>query len=66
MRYLAQNIGISTVEKKPAEMFSKYQGQPAKEVLNIFKEAQDKNAMLIIDEIEGIISERSKDSGENK
>lgn len=66
LRYLAQNIGISTVEKKPAEMFSKYQGQPAKEVLNIFKEAQDKNAMLIIDEIEGIISERSKDSGENK
>lgn len=66
LRYLAQTIGLNTVEKKPAELFSKYQGQPAKNVLEMFEEAQEKDAMLIIDEIEGIISERKEDRGDNK
>ncbi|MBR1825590.1 MAG: AAA family ATPase [Alphaproteobacteria bacterium] len=66
LRYLAQTIGINTVEKKPAELFSKYQGQPAKNVLTMFEEAEEKDAMLIIDEVEGIISERGKDNNENK
>lgn len=66
LRYLAQTIGLNTVEKKPAELFSKYQGQPAKNVLEMFEEAQEKNAMLIIDEVEGIISERKEDRGDNK
>lgn len=66
LRYLARTIGLNTVEKKPAELFSKYQGQPAKNVLEMFEEAQEKNAMLIIDEVEGIISERKEDRGTNK
>ncbi|MBQ8482284.1 MAG: ATP-binding protein [Alphaproteobacteria bacterium] len=66
LRYLAQTIGLNTVEKKPAELFSKYQGQPAKNVLEMFEEAQEKDAMLIIDEVEGIISERKEDRGDNK
>ncbi len=66
LRYLAQVIGLNTVEKKPAELFSKYQGQPAKNVLSMFEEAQEKDAMLIIDEVEGIISERKEDRGDNK
>ena len=65
LRYLAQTIGLNTVEKKPAELFSKYQGQPAKNVLEMFEEAKEKDAMLIIDEIEGIISDRDSDSGSN-
>ena len=66
LRYLAQTVGLNTVEKKPAELFSKYQGQPAKNVLSMFEEAQEKDAMLIIDEVEGIISERKEDRGDNK
>ena len=66
LRYLAQTIGLNTVERKPAELFSKYQGQPAKNVLSMFEEAQEKDAMLIIDEVEGIISERKEDRGDNK
>lgn len=66
LRYLAQIIGINTVEKKPAELFSKYQGQPSKNVLSMFEEAQEKDAMLIIDEVEGIIAERKEDRGDNK
>ncbi|MBR1600107.1 MAG: ATP-binding protein [Alphaproteobacteria bacterium] len=66
LRYLAQTIGLNTVEKKPAELFSKYQGQPSKNVLEMFEEAQEKDAMLIIDEVEGIISERKEDRGDNK
>lgn len=63
LRYLAQTIGLNTLEKKPAELFSKYQGQPSRNVLEMFEEAKDKNAMLIIDEIEGIISNRKDDNG---
>lgn len=65
LRYLAQTVGLNTVERKPAELFSKYQGQPSKNVLEMFEEAKEKNAMLIIDEIEGIISDRNSDSGSN-
>ncbi len=66
LRYLAQTIGIGSMEKKPAELFSKYQGEPAKNVLQMFEEAEEKKAMLIIDEVEGIISERKNDNGTNK
>lgn len=62
LRYLAHKMGIKVIEKTAAELFSTYQGQPALNILNMFKEAEKQNAMIIMDEIEQITIDRSKNS----
>ena len=63
LRYLAHKMGKSVIEKTAAELFSKYQGEPAKNVLNLFREAEEQNAVIILDEVERITGNR--DSGKN-
>ena len=58
-------MNMNVIEKTAAELFSKYQGEPAKNVLNLFKEAEDQNAIIILDEVEKITANRSKDTLDN-
>lgn len=58
LRYLADQMGLNTIEKTAAELFSKYQGEPAKNVARMFREAEEKKAMIILDEIEEILKNR--------
>ncbi len=63
LRYLAQKMGLNVVEKTAAELFSKYQGEPARNVLKLFSEAEEQNAAIILDEVEKITFDRSENSG---
>ena len=58
LRYLAHRIGKNVIEKTAAELFSRYQGEPAKNILNLFKEAEEKNAVIIFDEIDSFLSDK--------
>ncbi len=61
LRYLAHKMGKNVLEKTAAELFSKYQGEPAKNVLKLFKEAEEQNAVVILDEVERITGKREND-----
>ena len=60
LRYLAEKIGINTIEVTPAELFSTYQGQPAKNLVALFRRAEEEHAMIIMDEIEEIAGDRTQ------
>lgn len=62
LRYLAQRMGKNFLEKTSAELFSKFQGEPSKNVLTLFKNAENKKAGIILDEIETITGDRGKNS----
>lgn len=65
LRYLAHKMGKKVIEKTVAELFSKYQGEPAKNVLNLFKQAEDQQAIIILDEVERITGNRENDKTAN-
>lgn len=58
LRYLAEKMRINTIETTAAELFSTYQGEPAKNVTKLFRRAEEEQAMIILDEIEEIIGSR--------
>lgn len=66
LRYLASKMNMTVIEKTAAELFSKYQGEPAKNVLQLFKEAEEQNAIIILDEVEKITSNRAKESSDSR
>ncbi len=59
LRYLAHKLGINTLEKTAADLFSPYQGEPARKVAAMFAEAEQKKAMIILDEADEILKKRS-------
>lgn len=66
LRYLAYKMGKNVIEKTAAELFSKYQGEPAKNVLNLFREAEEQNAVIILDEVERITGSRDSEKNDNQ
>lgn len=58
LRYLAMKLGYDVIEKKASELGGKYYSETEKNIAEMFKEATEKKAFLIIDEIDSMIPER--------
>jgi len=58
--YLAQELGMEVLKKKASDMLSRYVGESEKQIAAAFKEAIDKNAILVLDECDSLLTDRSK------
>lgn len=65
LRYLAAKLGLDTLEKTAADLFSPYQGEPARKVKKMFDEAQERKAIIILDEVDEILKSRAEINSEN-
>ena len=61
LRYLADQLGIGTLEMTAANLLSKWTGETNKNIINMFREAENRKAMIIIDEIETLIKDRESE-----
>lgn len=59
-KYLAQELGMEVVKKSAADMLNRFVGESEKAIAAAFKEAVDKNAILILDECDSMLTDRSK------
>jgi len=62
LRYLAEQLGCQTLEKTATDLFSKFQGEPARKVAEMFAEQESKKALLILDEVDEILKSRANAS----
>jgi len=58
--YLAQELGMNVIKKKASDMLSRYVGESEKQIAAAFQEAVDNNAILILDECDSMLTDRSK------
>lgn len=58
LRYLAAKMNMRVIEKTATELFSSYQGEPAKNVLKLFNDAEKTKSIIIMDEVEKVIGDR--------
>ena len=61
LRYLADQLGIDTIEMTAASLLSKWIGDTEHNIVNMFREAENRKAMIIIDEIEALICSRENE-----
>lgn len=59
-KYLAQRLGMNIIIKRASDLKSKWVGDSEKAIANAFKEAHDQGAMLVFDEADSFLSDRSK------
>ncbi len=58
-RYLAERMGVEVIMKRASDLFSKWVGESEKAIAAAFKEAEEKGAMLIFDEADSFLQDRS-------
>lgn len=58
--YLAQELGMPILKKKASDMLSRYVGESEKLIASAFQEAIDKNAILVLDECDSLLTDRTK------
>ena len=58
-RYLAKELGIEVVQKRASDMISMWVGQTEQNIAAAFAEAKAKKAMLIFDEADSFLQNRS-------
>ncbi|MBQ4472205.1 MAG: ATP-binding protein [Alphaproteobacteria bacterium] len=58
-RYIAKQLDMEVIEKKASDLFGMYVGQTEKNIADAFKEAKEKGAMLIFDEADSLLQDRS-------
>lgn len=58
-RYLANELGIEFIMKRASDLMSPYIGETEQNIAKAFSEAKDKNAMLIIDEVDTFLQNRN-------
>jgi DNA replication protein DnaC len=58
--YLAQELGLNILKKKASDMLSRFVGDTEKQITAAFKEAVDTNSLLILDEADSLLTDRSK------
>ncbi len=58
-RYLAHRIGLDVVEKTGGDLLSMWVGGTEQAIAAAFAEARDRDAMLIVDEVEGLLASRA-------
>lgn len=57
-RWLANQIGLPLIEKRASDLMSKWVGGNEKNIAMAFKEAQENNALLLIDEVDSFLQDR--------
>jgi len=57
-KHLAETLDRPLIIKRASELLSKYVGEAEKNVASTFKEAMQENAVLLIDEFDGILRDR--------
>lgn len=58
-RYLAKELGIEVIMKRASDLISKYVGETEQNIAGAFAEAKSKKAMLIFDEADSFLQNRS-------
>ena len=58
--YLAQELGMPVLKKRASDMLSRFVGDSEKLINDAFKEAVEKNAILLLDECDSMLTDRSK------
>lgn len=58
-RYLAKELGIEVILKRASDLMSKYIGETEQNIAEAFAEANSKKAMLIFDEADSFLQNRS-------
>ena len=59
-RYLAGRLGMRVMERRASDLLGMYVGETEQAMANMFAAARDTRSFLIIDEIEGLLSDRSR------
>jgi len=62
VKYMAKEAGRELLFKSGSDFLGMYVGQTEQNIKNIFREAEKKNAILFIDEADGLLYDRSKSS----
>jgi SpoVK/Ycf46/Vps4 family AAA+-type ATPase len=58
-KHIAQRLDIPLICKKVSDLQSKWVGEAEKNIAKAFKRASDENALLLIDEVDSFLRERS-------
>lgn len=58
-RYLAKELGVEVIMKRASDLISKYVGETEQNIADAFAEAKSKKAMLIFDEADSFLQNRS-------
>ncbi len=58
-RYVAERMGLEVVEKRASDLLSMWVGGTEKQIAEAFQEAADRRAMLIIDEADSLLRDRT-------
>lgn len=58
-RYLSKELGIEVIMKRASDLISKYVGETEQNIADAFAEAKSKKAMLIFDEADSFLQNRS-------
>lgn len=61
-KYIAKSIKKTLIKKNASEIMGQYTGQTEKGIAAAFKEAKDKDAVLLFDEVDSFIYNRSDNS----
>lgn len=61
-RYIADKLGMRLVQKKYSDLESKWVGETEQNIAKAFREAEDSNAILFLDEADALFSERAADT----
>lgn len=61
-KWLAQQLGVPLIEKRFSELGSMWISETEKNISAAFQEAKESNAILFVDELDGIISDRRNSS----
>ena len=57
--YLAAELGLETMVRRPSDLLSPYVGVSEQLIAEMFREAEDRQAVLIIDEADALLSDRA-------
>lgn len=58
-RHLADSLNIELMVRRSSDLLSKWVGGTEKNIANAFSEARDNNALLLIDEVDSLLFQRS-------
>ena len=57
--HVAEKLGVEIIVKRYHDLVSKWVGQSEEQIYQAFKEAEDKHALLLLDEVDGYISRKT-------
>lgn len=58
-RWIAARMGLEVIEKRGSDLFGMYVGETEKNIAHAFEEAADRDAFLIFDEADSLLSDRT-------